>query len=357
MGHIPFQRLCRANVVVNDLRATARNYARMLGVTQWAVRNWTPDRLSHSQAYGYRAHFGYVTATGASSQGITFRLIQPTHGFSTFTEHLITHGEGVHSICATTLEPQTLQELTALEELTVAQATAFPDGSTSVLFDTRQALGGFYVEVQSATTLPQPPDEVWDLSNDDQRPDAVAWLTRIPKIGHFGVAVSSVMDKLPGYASLLGVERWTGVHFRTAPGSLERSTFKGQKVDNAWLLAITDVADFALELLQGTREPTDCRQTVDRIGEGIHHILVRRDLSDAEGRALHAWMESMQIGVVMSGVVRAGAAEFFYFDTRAALGGYLLEVIVYHTLPEPPGDTNPVGRFELDFTTRGDLSR
>jgi hypothetical protein len=213
------------------------------------------------------------------------------------------------------------------------------------------------VEVQSATTLPQPPDEVWDLSSDDQRPDAVAWLTRIPKIGHFGVAVSSVMDKLPGYASLLGVERWNGVHFRAAPGSLERSTFKGQKVDNAWLLAITDVADFGLELLQGTREPTDYRQTVDRIGEGIHHILVRRDLSDAEGRALHAWMESMQIGVVMSGVVRAGAAEFFYFDTSAALGGYLLEVIVSHTLPEPPVDTNPVGRFELDFTRRGDLSR
>jgi hypothetical protein len=99
-------------------------------VTQWAVRHWTPDRLSHSQAYGYRAHFGYVTATGASSQGVTFRLIQPTHGFSTFTEHLITRGEGVHSICATTLEPETLQELTALEELTVAQASAFPDGST-----------------------------------------------------------------------------------------------------------------------------------------------------------------------------------------------------------------------------------
>ncbi len=96
---------------------------------------------------------------------------------------------------------------------------------------------------------------------------------------HFGVAVSSVTDRLPKYASLLGVERWTGVHFRVAPGSLEHSIFNGQVVDNAWLLAITDVADFGMELLQGTREPTDYGQTVERIGEGIHHVLVRRDLS------------------------------------------------------------------------------
>jgi len=169
---------------------------------------------------------------------------------------------------------------------------------------------------------------------------------------HFGVAVSSVTDRLPKYASLLGVERWTGVHFRVAPGSLEHSIFNGQVVDNAWLLAITDVADFGMELLQGTREPTDYGQTVERIGEGIHHVLVRRDLSDVEWSALRAWMESMGIAVVMSGRVRWGAAEFYYLDTRAALGGYLLEVIITHNQPDAPARSASDWRFELDFTTK-----
>src|SRR6185312_3942918 len=104
--------------------------------------------------------------------------------------------------------------------------------------------------------------------------------------------------------NLLGVERWTGLHFYATPGPLERSTIDGQVVDNAWLLAISDVADFGVELLQGSREPTDYRRTVDRIGESIHHVLVRRGVSDAEWSALHAWMASMHVGVVMSGRLR-----------------------------------------------------
>ena len=131
---------------------------------------------------------------------------------------------------------------------------------------------------------------------------------------------------------------------------MEYSTFEGRRVENAWLLAITDVADFGLELLQGTRAPTDYQQTVERIGEGVHHLLVRRSLTEQEWWALRAWMESMHIGLVMSGRLRS--AEFFYLDTRAALGGYLLEVIV--TREAPPGvssGTGLVGRFDLDFTT------
>ena len=102
-----------------------------------------------------------------------------------------------------------------------------------------------------------------------------------------------------------------------------------------------------------TREPTDYGQTISRVGEGIHHVLVRRDLSDAEWAALRSWMESQRIGIVMSGRVRYGAAEFFYFDTRAALGGYLLEVIVLHELASPPPTSGTLARFDLDFSTKG----
>jgi hypothetical protein len=353
MGHIPLQRLYHANVVVRDLNATARNYAQILGINRWQVCHWTPERLRRSQAFGYRAQFGYSTATGSNAQGVTFQLVQPTHGFSTFTEYLITRGEGIHSFCATALPASRLDTLVARladKHVYVAQAASLENGTTTVLFDTRKMLGGFFVEVETTTNSESRADEEWDFSAEVERPDAVAWLTQIPKIGHFGIAVSQLTDKLPRYARVLGVERWTGVHFHMAPESLEHSTFEGQRVENAWLLAITDVADFGLELLQGTRVPTDYHQTVQRIGEGIHHVLIRRGIAEQEWWALRAWMESMQIGVVMSGRLRS--AEFFYLDTRAALGGYLLEVIVTREPPSGiPSGTGLVGRFDLDFTT------
>src|SRR4051794_15097886 len=113
MALIPLQRLYRANVVVDDLRMAASNYARLLGITRWDVHHWPPDRLSATQAYGYTAEFGYSTATGTNPHGVTFRLVQPTHGFSTFTEFLIARGTGVHSICTTALDAPTLGALSA----------------------------------------------------------------------------------------------------------------------------------------------------------------------------------------------------------------------------------------------------
>jgi hypothetical protein len=214
----------------------------------------------------------------------------------------------------------------------------------SLMLDTRKQLGGYYIEVAEPITAG--PDEQWDPSNEVALPTAVQWLAEIQKIGHFGMAVTSVSEQVPHYAELLGVERWSGVHFNSAPGALEHSTFRGAEVDNAWFLAITDVANFGLELLQETRGPTDYRATVDRTGEAVHHMLVRRDLSADDWFALRDWMASMQIGIVMSGQVRGGATEFFYLDTRDALG-FLLEVIVAHNVPAGGA---PMRRFDLDFS-------
>jgi hypothetical protein len=326
---ISLQRLYYANVVVNDLRTSAVNYARVLGIARWRVNHCSPERLRPSAAYGYVTEFGYSTAIGSNSRGVTFRLVQPTHGFNTFTEFLITRGEGVHSLALTR------------DAVPRGVAVAQSD-STSVMLDTRSELGGYYVHVLQGEA--PTPDEEWDLSSEAQPPPGVEWLHAIPRVGHFGIALSNLMDRLPKYAELLGVERWNGVHFH----SLARSTYRGSDVDNAWVLAITDVADFGLELLQGTRKPTDYQETIDRSGEGIHHMLVRDYISEAEWIPLRDWMASMQIGVVMSGAVPNGA-EFFYLDTRAALG-FLLEVRV------PPRVTGRVAlqRFTLDFSKRAD---
>jgi hypothetical protein len=65
-------------------------------------------------------------------------------------------------------------------------------------------------------------------------------------------------------------------------------------------------------------------------------------------------MESLDVPVAMSGMVRHGAAEFFYLDTRQRLGGFLIETICRYALPggEQPPSGEPDYRFDLSKKAR-----
>jgi hypothetical protein len=170
------------------------------------------------------------------------------------------------------------------------------------------------------------------------------------------VAVESLMERLPAYASLLGLPEWTFTHFRPEPGSLDRSTLDGEEVRHAFLLATADIADLGLELIQPTLGPTHYRRhLLDPLGEGVHHLLLLPDERPEGWPRLRGAMEALGAPVATSGSVRNGAAEYFYLDTRRLLGGYLLEAIVryVHTGDGPAGRGEPDYRF--DFSTRASV--
>jgi hypothetical protein len=361
-GLIPVDRLHHVNVVVRDLEATARNYALILGIERWDVVHVGADRLRDTSAFGFEASFTYATATGSNSHGVTFRLVQPTGGLSTFAEFLVTRGEGIHGLCLAILDGQQLQQLRAgLPEsgISVGQAATVDGVDRHYQLDTRAALGGFYVEVvaplDSTHDRAAQPDERWDFHDAVHRPPGVEELQAVPRVWHFGVAVHGVMQKLRAYGSLLGLTDWAFVHFRPEHGSLEHSTLNGEEVKYAALLAKADLADFGFELLQSMGGPTHYRQElIDRVGEGIHHLLVLPAQTAEASLRLRSWMESLDVPVAMSGMVRHGAAEFFYLDTRQRLGGFLIETICRYALPggEQPPSGEPDYRFDLSKKAR-----
>ena len=352
-GLIPVDRLHHVNVVVRDLKATARNYALILGVERWDVTYLDGGRLRDTSAFGFDAPFTYATATGSNGCGVTFRLVQPTSGLSTFAEFLITRGEGIHGLCLSLLSEKELRDLRAgLREngIGVGQAATVDGVARHCHLDTRGALGGFYVEVIAPTGATwdeaRGTDERWDFHDEIERPPGVEALQQMPRVWHFGVAVESVMQKLPAYASLLGLGDWTFVHFRPEPGSLEHATLNGEEVEYASLLAKADLDDFGFEVLQSTAGPTHFKQEfIDRIGEGIHHLLALPAQQEEASLRLRSWMESLGVPVAMSGRVRHGAAEFFYLDTRRRLGGYLIEAICRYA----PASGEPAPGSEPDY--------
>jgi Glyoxalase/Bleomycin resistance protein/Dioxygenase superfamily len=352
---IPVDRLHHVSVVVRDLAAAARNHSLVYGIEGWDVAHHTAADLRDTSAFGFVAPYTYSTATGATRHGVTFRLVQPTGGLSTFAEFLVTRGEGIHSICVATLGEADLQDLSRqLQGRGVAAGQgATVGGAVHRWFDTRRALGGYYVEVVAPDGAGTRVDERWDLSGDREPADGMEGIRDAPRIGHLGVAVESLMERLPAYASLLGLSDWTFVHFRPEPGSLEGATLDGEEVRHAFFLAKAEVADLGLELIQPTIGPTHYRRhMLDPMGEGVHHLLVLPDEREERWPRLRGAMEALGAPVATSGRVRNGAAEYFYLDTRRLLSGYLLEAIVRYVRPAdgPPRRSEPDYRF--DFSTR-----
>jgi Glyoxalase/Bleomycin resistance protein/Dioxygenase superfamily len=352
-GLIPVDRLHHVTVVVRDLRETARNYALVYGIHRWEVVHHTPERLRETSAFGYEASFGYAAATGSNAHGVTFRLVQPTGGLSSFAEFLVTRDEGIHGMCLASVSET---DLRALGDRLPALQAAVVDGARHCWLDTRSALGGFSVEVVApAGSGPdgRPPDERWDFGAELARPTGAEQLWELPRVWHFGVAVGDLMGRLPAYAELLGLTEWTFLHFRPEPGSLERSTLEGEEVRNAWLLALASTGEVAFEALQPTMEPTPFRRhMLDPLGEGIHHLQVLPSLGRDDWAPVERWMASMDVPVATSGLARYGAVEFFYLDTRRLLGGYLLEAICRQQPPAQGGPPRGAPDFRFDFSRR-----
>jgi hypothetical protein len=310
---IPVHELHHVTVVVRDLEAAARGYALVYGIGSWRVTR--AKRLPHA------------VARGTTAAGLTFRLVEPAGRGGVFDEFLAARGPGIHGLCLTLLTEAELRRLAArLADAgvpVVGEETA-PGASRHYHLDTRRELGGFCMEVVVPAGAERA-DEEWHLAAVGRRPPGVP---EIDRLWHVGVAVRSLEERLPAYERLLAMSAWVRTDFRPEPGSLERSTLDGAPVRHAFSLVRGRLADIEVEVIESTLEPTHYgREFIDRVGEGIHHLLALPSLGEPEWLRLRAWMESAGVAVAMSGLVRHGAAEFFYLDTRRLLGGHLLEVI------------------------------
>lgn len=375
MNQLPVDRLYHPGVVVRDARATARNYAEIFGVNTWSVAHCGPGHLGQGTTHGVPAEHSFTYAFGFHEpSGLLFQLIEPRAGdASTYQQFLATRGEGVHNLCTTIVTPEVFAELRewfASKGIGVAQTDTVDDAIEWHFFDTRAALGGFYVMVvvvlRDDWMAAVQHDEQWDFSGEVSRPEGVGPvpLARVPGM-HFGVVVADVVAAISRYSELLGFGEVSFFEAGTADAAprarrpmvtLANATYHGVPVEHRILSSLTPIADFGLEVLQVTVPPIHYKEDFyDLVGEGIHHFYASELSSDDEWRALDDWMRSIGVPMVQSGQMNCGHAqglgEYFYWDTRDKLGGFVLEVIVAREgFWESFADTEPT--FKIDFSAR-----
>jgi hypothetical protein len=359
MSKIPVDGLQHVTVVVNDARATARKFADVYGVAEWAVRTYGAERLRDTTTGGFIAEHGYRTATGdvpTAAGPVRFVLVEPRAGWTTYHEFLHTRGEGIHSLCTAAIDPAELGALRTWlgsRDVDVAQSAVRDGVVESVLFDTRAKLGGFFIEILAPHVADwherQPVDETWTLRDASAAPP----LMPIGGIKHFGVVVPHLMTAVRAYAELFGVTGFTFRDWHTAPGSLDNPTYNGEPVEHAYFTTmVTPHENVAFEVIQPTIGPSHYKEDfLLRLGgPGIHHVHSGMLDDAATWSALQERMWEAGVPMVMSGGILHNYIDFFYLDTREALAGFVTEFVV-------PGANYAKGRPNVPFAMTADLSR
>ena len=331
MNAIPSQDLIHIGVVVRDARRSAAEFAKMYGIAKWKVIDWRPERLSDTATHGFAAEQHFLTATGhvdTDAGPVTFQLIEPRGGWTTYTEFLIERGEGIHNVCTGRLSQPQFEELAAWlkgEGIEIAQRTTLEGEHTFVCLDTRKALGGFYVQLAIDEGAAPAVDEVWDLSEEAKERPALPYNSFAP---HLGLVVRDLVERVKNWKRLFGVDHWTFTNWHTAPGSLEGPTYMGQPVDHAYFTTMANLNPrLTFEIIQPTHGPTHYKENyLNLVGEGIHHMNTTFLPDEEEWMKVKVQMQDLGAPVVMSGGLANDLAKFYYLDTKDRLG-YVSEVV------------------------------
>jgi len=380
LARFPVDTLYYPTIVTRDAKTLARNHAVFYGIDRWQVSHLTPERLANTSLRGRArgvppklelmghnragGEYGFLSAIGTNQNGtVSFQLVQPLGGLSTFEHFLITRGTGVHGLFMSVLQYDqfaALKQALASDGISVAQSFTADDAADFYYFDTREVLGGFYVQVvvprradwQHAIVV----DEVWDFSGEYERPAAALPAAKTTALPHFGVVVHDVERTVGNFARLFGQPLWRGMNWRTEPGSLEDTTNNGVPVKHGYFTARGDIGKskagigFGFEVIQPTFGPSHYKEDfLQVLGPGIHHIDTFFPVSDwDEWDALNEWMaEQFGAPACMSGWLRGRLALFQYQDAREKLG-YVIETHAPHPKDKPR--TRAVPDYWFDFS-------
>jgi hypothetical protein len=273
-GLIDGDRLYSVGVIVRDLEAATLRYAEIFGIDEWDVRDFGPDRLTDVTVRGRAAAPTFRTAIGrtvphaeGSPMGgaavpVTFELVQPLQGESSFQEFRFVRGQGIIYLTLAVCEQAEFEQMRAnLERRGIRLASSMVvDGRLARHFiDTRATVGGYLVEVkvplEPGTRTDLEVTERWNHAGRYRRPEGLGPLAAQGG-NHFGVVVDDVMASLERYYETLGVPSWNMRDWRTEPGRLEAPYYRGEPVDDQHFTSRTEFRDFGLEIIQPTLGPS-----------------------------------------------------------------------------------------------------
>ena len=277
-------------IVVNDLEAVAESYWNILGIGPWTIFNWEAplvyDRKYHGQPVLAKERIAL-----AQAGKVQLELLQPLEGPSIYADWLAERGEGLHHL---NFLVDDVDEVAATLE-----AQGFPS-LQSGRYGPAGRQGAFnYIDIKPLRTIWEPvhPGEkagVQPVLFPDVKGGSPAKV-KCAEINQVAIVVKDLEAVAESYWNILGIGPWAIFNWE-APLVYDRK-YHGRQALARERIALTQVGNVQLELLQPVEGPSIYADWLAERGEGLHHINFLVDDVDAVARTLEAQgFPSLQCG-------------------------------------------------------------
>jgi catechol 2,3-dioxygenase-like lactoylglutathione lyase family enzyme len=294
-------------IVVKDLELVAENYWKILGIGPWTIFDWEApfiyDRKYHGKPARAREKLA-VTQVG----DVQLELLQPLEGPSIYADWIEEHGEGLHHLNFLVNDADEIAGLLEAEGFRCLQSGRYGPAErqgTFTYFDIKP-LAAIWEPVHvgdKAGTVPKifPP-----------KGEASPAKVTCKKINQIGIVVKDLELVAENYWNILGIGPWRIFNWE-APFIYDRK-YHGKPVCAREKIALAQVGDVQLELLQPVEGPSIYADWIEEHGEGLHHLnFLVNDVDEIAGQLEAEGFRSMQSG-------RYGPADrqgsFTYFDIK-----------------------------------------
>lgn len=155
-------------------------------------------------------------------------------------------------------------------------------------------------------------------------------------VDQVALVVPDLQSALDRYGALLGIGPWNVRAFE--PPVLTETTYRGEPTEYGLYLATASAGDISVELIEPTIGPNVYEDHLDEHGPGLHHVGCFGWDRDEALQVVDGFVDN-GFPIIQEGTV--SDSTFWYFDTRDALDGLILEVVARGGESKPPDAIYP----------------
>jgi catechol 2,3-dioxygenase-like lactoylglutathione lyase family enzyme len=251
--------------VVRDLELVAENYWQILGIGPWDIYAWEApevrDRTYHGKPAWSREKIA-LTQVG----NVQLELVQPVDGPSIYQDFLMEHGEGLHHLNFLVDDVDKTAEILTKEGFPSIQSGRFgPAGEKgSYNYFDIEPLRAIWGPVNMGVGLISPP--IHCPATAQESPARI----KVKDINQVAIVVNDLEVVAANYWQILGIGPWD-IYAWEAPEVRDR-TYHGRPAWSREKIALTQVGDVQLELVQPVDGPSIYQDFLVEYGEGLHHL-------------------------------------------------------------------------------------
>ncbi len=153
-------------MAVKDWRATAKGYAKLMGLKTWRVMEISSDMMETAEYYGEPAEFVWISAFARMGDTL-IELCEPVSGKTVFDDFVKEHGDGMQHVGDLSHpNPLALVEEYTRQGVKVGNYCNIAGVAELYYLDTREQLGGMFLEVVAPPTYARIADLGEDVTFD-----------------------------------------------------------------------------------------------------------------------------------------------------------------------------------------------